>query len=167
MVGVCSAQEPAFNSPVKLLDHLVGRWVLHGTIAGKETTHDVTAQWVLKREYIRLHEVSRARDAKGDPAYEAIVFVSWDAKAEDYSCMWLDSTAGGGLSAEGIAHGKESGDSIPFLFTISPSESIHTTFAYDRKTNGWTWRIDDDSNGKTERFADVKLSRQSNPLRDY
>lgn len=159
VVGACLAQEPAKNSPLELLDHLAGQWVLEGTIAGKQTTHDVQAEWVLKREYLRLHEVSREKDAKGDPAYEAIVFVSWDPETQEYACLWLDSTAGGGLSAQGIARGKKSGNSIPFLFTISPSDSIHNTFVYDRGTDTWKWLIDNDSNGKTEHFADVKLLR--------
>jgi hypothetical protein len=159
IVGVCYAQEPAVNSPLELLDHLAGQWVLHGTIDGKQTTHDVQAEWVLKREYLRLHEVSREKDAKGDPAYEAIVFISWEPKTREYICLWLDSTAGGGLSAQGLAHGKESRDSVPLLFTISPSSLLHTTFVYDRSADSWRWLIDDESNGKTERFADVKLSR--------
>ena len=159
VVGVCSAQQSGTSSPLELLDRLVGQWVLRGTIAGKQTTHDVLAEWVLKREYLRLHEVSREKDTKGDPAYEAIVFVGWDAQTQEYACLWLDSTAGSGLSAQGIAHGKRSGDSIPFLFTISASDLIHNTFAYDRLADTWKWLIDDESNGKTERFADVKLSR--------
>ncbi|HEY0703254.1 MAG TPA: hypothetical protein VGD60_10840 [Candidatus Acidoferrales bacterium] len=157
--GAGLAQEPAATSALELLDHLAGRWVLQGTIGGKPTTHDVQAEWVLKREYLRLHEVSREKDAKGDPAYEAIVLISWDQKTQQYTCMWLDSTAGGGLSAEGLAHGKKSGDSIPFLFTIPPADYIHTTFAYDPGTDTWKWLIDVESNGKTDHFADVKLSR--------
>ena len=157
--GGCLAQEPATNSPLELLDRLAGQWVLQGTIAGKRTTHEVQVEWVLKREYLRLHEISREKDTKGDPAYEAIVFVSWDPKTQEYICLWLDSTAGGGLSAQGFAHGKKSGDSIPFLFTISPSDSIHNTFVYDRGADSWKWLIDNDANGKTERFADVKLAR--------
>lgn len=157
LAGGAFAQEPAKNSPLELLDHLAGQWVLQGTIAGKQTTHDVQAEWVLKREYLRLREVSREKDAKDDPAYEAIVFVSWDPKTQEYICLWLDSTTGGGLSAQGIAHAKKSGDSIPFLFTISPSESIHNTFVYDRGADTWKWLIDDYANGKTEGFADVKL----------
>jgi hypothetical protein len=125
----------------------------------KQTTHDVQADWVLRREYMRIHEVSREKDAKGEPAYEAIVFISWDAKTQDYTCEWLDSTAGGGLSAQGLAHGKKSGDSIPLLFTLSPSQFIRTTFVYDRGADTWKWLIDNESNGKTDRFADVKLSK--------
>lgn len=159
LAAVSLAQQPATNAPLELLDHLAGQWVLQGTIAGKQTTHNVQADWVLKHEYLRLHEVSQEKDPKGDPAYEAIVFVSWDPKTQQYACLWLDSTAGGGLSAQGLAHGKKSGDSIPFLFTVSPSDSIQNTFAYDRATDTWKWPIDDESNGKSERFADVKLSR--------
>jgi hypothetical protein len=159
VVGACFAQGPATNPPLELLDHLAGQWVLQGTIAGKQTTHDVQAEWVLKREYLSLHEVSREKDAKGDPAYEAIVFVSWEPKAQEYICLWLDSTSGGGLSAQGLAHGRKSRDSISLLFTISLSDSIHTTFVYDPGADTWKWLIDDQSNGKTEHFADVKLSR--------
>jgi hypothetical protein len=157
--GACLAQESAANSALELLDHLTGQWVLQGTIGGKHTTHEVQAEWVLKREYLRLHESSREKDVKGDPVYEAIVFVSWDPKTGEYICLWLDSTAGGGLSARGLGHGKKSGDSIAFLFTITPSESIHNRFVYDRGAETWKWLIDDDANGKSERFADVTLVR--------
>jgi len=157
--GICRAQQPPMDSHLQWLDHLAGDWVLQGTIAGKQTTHEVKAEWVLNREYLRLHEVSREKDAKGGPSYEAIVFIGWDAKAQEYACLWLDSTGGGGLSAQGIGRGKRAGDSIPFIFTITPSESIHNTFVYDRSTDTWKWLIDDEANGKSERFADVKLSR--------
>ena len=147
------------SDPLKLLDHLVGKWVLKGTIGGKQTTHDVQARWVLRDEYLELHEVSREKDANGEPAYEAIVLVSWDAKVNRYACLWLDSTAGGALTSQTICRAMPSGNSIPFIFTISPSESIHTTFTYRNATDTWQWLIDDQANGKTERFADVALSR--------
>ena len=51
------AQEPPLHDA--LLDHMVGKWVLRGTIGGAETTHDIYAEWVLGHEYVRLHEVSR------------------------------------------------------------------------------------------------------------
>jgi hypothetical protein len=67
----CSAIcQPA---PVKdpLLERLVGAWVLRGTIAGKDTTHDIVAEWVLGRQYLRIHERSREKDGKGQAQYEA------------------------------------------------------------------------------------------------
>ena len=50
-----------------LFDRLVGRWELKGTIDGKQTVHDVDAEFVLNRGYVRLHEsfrVSRTRPAR-------------------------------------------------------------------------------------------------------
>jgi hypothetical protein len=150
------SQPPA---PLTLLDHLVGNWVLQGKIAGKQTTHDVQAQWILRQEYLQVHEISREKDSSGKPAYEAIVLISWDAKADQYSCLWLDSTAGGALSSPITCRAKPSGDSIPFIFIISSSESLHTTFTYRGSNDTWLWLIDDEINGKNETFADVELSR--------
>ena len=42
-----TAQQPGFQDP--LLDLLAGNWVMTGTIAGAETTHDIVAEWVLER----------------------------------------------------------------------------------------------------------------------
>ncbi len=114
---------------------------------------------MLRHEYVELHEISREKDAHGEPAYEAIVLVSWDPKANQYACLWLDSTAGGALTSQITCRAAPSGDSIPFIFTISPSESIHTTFTYRNATDTWQWLIDNEVKGKTDRFADVELSR--------
>jgi hypothetical protein len=47
--------------PDSLFDRLVGNWVLRGTIARQQTTHDVTFEWMLGRSYVQMHEVSRER----------------------------------------------------------------------------------------------------------
>ena len=83
------------------LDRLVGRWVLRGEIAGKQTIHDVTSEWVLGHQYLRLHEVSREKSAKGRPAYEAMVFIGWDHSTQEYACLWLDATATSSFSSDG------------------------------------------------------------------
>lgn len=158
--AVAAGAQSAASDPMQLLDRLTGEWVLTGTIGGKQTTHDVEARWVLKREYLEIHEVSREKDAKGEPAYEAIVLVSWDAKANEYACLWMDSTAGGALTSPVTCRAAPAGDAIPFLFTLSASERLHTTFAYRKASDTWTWTIDDEANGKTERFADVVLARK-------
>src|SRR4029078_4656636 len=107
-VVVCSFARPAAAETQlyadALLDRLIGPWVLRGQIAHKETTHDVVAEWVLGHEYVRLHEVAREKDSKGNAAYEAIVFIGSGRPSHDYACLWLDSTGGGGLVPEGIGH---------------------------------------------------------------
>jgi hypothetical protein len=158
----CALPSPAqklASDPVKLLDRLAGNWILQGTIAGKQTTHDVHAAWILRREYLQLHEVSREKNASGDPAYEAVILISWDPKANQYSCLWLDSTEGGALSSHVTCRAIPAADAIPFVFTISATDSIHTTFSYRGETDTWQWVIDNLADGKTSRFATLSLSR--------
>jgi hypothetical protein len=107
----------------------------------------------------QLHEISREKNASGGPAYEAMVYIGWDAKAQQYARLWLDSTSGDGLSSGVIARAKQAGDSIPFIFALSASDQIHTTFSYDKVADSWLWLIDDAVNGHTQRFADVRLNR--------
>jgi len=152
-----------------LLDRLAGRWTMTGMLAGKKATHDIDARWVLNREYVEFHEVSRDRRADGTPAFEAILMFQWSAKSSEFTCLFLDNTVGGGLSPEGIARGKQAGNSIPVVFAcrngqcppgLSEHESMHTTFDYDRSTDTWRLTIDDIADGKTSRFADMKLTRK-------
>jgi hypothetical protein len=153
-----AAQQPTPKDP--LLDRLTGSWILRGTIAGHETTHDIDSEWVLNHEYLRLHETSREKNAQGQPAYEAIVFIEWDESSNQYRCLWLDSTGGGGLSAP-IAQGKRGDDEIAFMFRDKEKDSdVHTTFAYSKVTDSWKWLIDNEDGGKLTPFARVKLTRK-------
>src|SRR5205807_106717 len=72
-----------------LLGKLTGHWVLRGTIGKKTITHDVNAKWVLNEEYVEIHELSREKNKKGKPQYEAIVLVGWDPKKQEYASLWL------------------------------------------------------------------------------
>jgi len=156
---------PAIGQPAPvndpLLERLAGTWVLRGTIAGKDTTHDIVSEWVLGHQYLRIHELSREKNDKGQAQYEAIVLIGWDAAAAEYQCLWLDSTGGGGLSAQAIARGKRSGDAIPFLFREPDgSVSFNNTFSYDKGSDSWTWHMDNVRDGKPVPFGRVRLTRQ-------
>jgi hypothetical protein len=140
-----------------LLDHMVGRWVLQGTIAGGPTTHDIDAGWVLANGYVRFHEVSREKDAQGGPKYEAIVLIGYDRAKSHYVCFWFDVT--GVASPDTGAVAQREGDTLPFVFK-DPSGDFHTTFAYDAKNDTWTWRMDGEEKGKLQPFARVTLSRR-------
>ena len=151
-----TAQEPVHDP---LLEHMVGSWVLQGTIDGQSTTHDVTVDWVLAHQYLQLHEVSREKDAAGQPAYEAMVLIGWDKAQDRYACLWLDSTGGGGLAAHAIGHAKPAPNELPFLFDIAGS-AFHTTFAYDADTDTWRWIMDGEENGQLRPFARVTLTKR-------
>ena len=142
-----------------LFDRLVGHWVLQGTIAHQQTTHDVTFDWMLGREYVQMHEVSRERASDGRPAYEAVVLFGRDPHSGEYACLWLDNTGASAFDPEGIGHGSVVGDSIPFLFKYTPTDWFHTTFLYDRTTDSWQWHMDNDSSGVRRPFARVTLTR--------
>ena len=144
-----------------LSDRLVGKWVLQGTIGGKETTHDVDADWVLNDGYVRLHEVSREKGPNGLPAYEAIMFISWDERSREYSFLILDSTSNVGLTNGVIGRAKPDTDKIPFLLKIKTNETFHTTFLYDKNSDSWQWVMDDETDGKMRPFARVTLTRKS------
>jgi hypothetical protein len=159
----CAAQNPSIDAPTELLNYLAGRWVMSGTIGGKRTMHDVNAEWVLKREYLRFHEVSRENDAGGGPAYEAIVFLSWEANKGEYSCLWMDNSEGGALSSGVIARARPAARAIPLVFTKAGKELLHTTFRYDPSADTWQLTIDDVTNGKNDRFADLRLTRNKLP----
>lgn len=152
---VASAQTP--RPLVDVLERLVGRWVLEGTIAGKTTTHDVVASWVLNGQYVQLHEVSRERDAQGRPAYEALVYLTWEPSRGEYSCLWLDSTSNVGLSNGVLGRAKPSGDEIRLLFRFADGSTFHTTFAYDRKADTWQWKMEGEEKGQLVPFARVML----------
>src|SRR5256886_10744039 len=83
---LASARLPAQALPPdSLFDRLIGHWVLRGTIARHSTTHDVSFDWMLGREYVQMHEVSRERAADGTPAYEAVVLFGRDPRSGERS----------------------------------------------------------------------------------
>ena len=146
--------------PDSLLPRLVGHWVLRGTIARQQTVHDVTFEWLLGREYVQMHEVSRERAPNGTAAYEAVVLFGRDPKTGEYACVWMDNTAAAAFPPEGTGRGFVAGDSIPFLFRYTATTSFHTTFVYDRAKDSWQWHMDNDSSGVRRPFARVTLTRR-------
>src|SRR5271154_7432211 len=95
------AQQPPVKSP--LLDHLAGKWVLQGTIAGRATTHDVDAEWVLDHHYLCIREVSREKNSKGQPQYEATIYIAWNEPTKQFAAVWLDDYGGFLASGGGVA----------------------------------------------------------------
>ena len=146
--------------PDSLFDRLIGRWVLQGSMARQQVTHDVTFEWMLGREYVQMHEVSRERAPNGTPAYEAVVLFGRDPLTGEYACLWMDNTGSSAFDPVGTGHGSVAGDSIPFLFHYSPTTGFHNTFLYDGRTDSWQWHLDNDSAGVRRPFARVKLTRR-------
>lgn len=142
-----------------VFSRLAGRWVLRGTIAKHQTTHDITFDWVLGREYLQMREVSRERAADGKPAYEAVVLFGHNPRTGNYASIWMDNTAAMDFPPEGRGEGHVSGDSLTFVFGGSPAEGFRTTFLYHPGSDSWEWHMDNDSLGVLRPFARVTLTR--------
>lgn len=156
VVSAASAQRPPVES--LLLDHLAGDWDLQGTIAGKQTTHDVTAEWVANHQYLRLHEVSREKAADGNPQYNAFIHIGWNEKDKTYSIIWLDNFWGIEPESIGAAVPKE--NELPFVWKNEKGTlSFSNDFLYDPKTDSWLWTMNNIVNGTKKPFGTVKLTR--------
>jgi hypothetical protein len=150
------AQQPPVNST--LLDHFAGKWMLQGTVGKQPTTHDLDAKWVLQHQYLRFREVSRQKNDKGEPQYEATVFIGWNEKTKQYACVWLDVYGGLATESIGVATPKE--NELAFVFTDERGETTFTnTFIYDPKTNTWEDRLDNIVKGEAKPFARFKLTK--------
>jgi hypothetical protein len=152
--SVAAAQQPPVKSP--LLDHLAGKWVLQGTIAGQAATHDVDAEWVLDHHYLRIHVVSREKNTKGQPGYEATIFIAWNEPTKQYAAIWLDVYGGMSTESIGVADPKE--NEFPFIFKDDKGTvSFSNDFVYDAKADTWEWRMDNVVNGVAKTFGRVTL----------
>lgn len=166
-LGCASRQSPwaelqldttrGFQDP--LLDRFVGSWVLEGTMAGGEVVHDITAEWVTGHQYLRFVELSREREDDGARAYEAIVFIGWDAEHERYACLWLDSTGGSGLVNGIIGYAPPAADRLAFRFEADDF-NFRTTFIYDQQRDAWDWRMDAVEGEELRPFARVTMTRR-------
>lgn len=59
-------------------------------------------------------------------------------------------------------HHQQQGDHIPIVIKNADGTAIHTTFAYDRAKDRWTWAIDNvDKSGKASPFARLTLTRKN------
>jgi hypothetical protein len=155
-----AAQKSATPKLDSVLEKLEGEWVMTGTVGGEEVIHDVYVDRILKRQYVRIHELSREKDADGEPAYEAWIHIVWDQENAEYVVMWLDNTATTNFAPEGVGHGKPVGDRIPFVWKSADGSGIHNTFKYDRTSETWTWEIDNvDKSDKASSFARLTLKR--------
>ncbi|MEO1616724.1 MAG: hypothetical protein AAFV88_12780 [Planctomycetota bacterium] len=161
--GTANAQNDAAAKPKSLMDKMTGHWVMTGTIAGEQVTHDVNVDWILGRRYIRIHEASREKTKTGELEYEAWIHIAWDEENAEFVLMWLDNTGTTNFAAEGVGHGKPNGEAIPFIWKFADGSGIHNTFSYDRENDSWSWSIDnvDEAQGHSK-FARLVLKRRDN-----
>jgi hypothetical protein len=150
------AQQPTFHDP--LLDHLVGRWVLTGTIDGKKTMHDVSAEWVLNHQYLEFQETSREKSKGGTPFYQSAVYIGWDEPTKVYVCAFLDTY--GGFYSAANCHAPRAADRIALVFQDRGDPGkFYNILSYDRANDRWTMNMDQETAGRLMPFARTRLTR--------
>ena len=155
-VSLGIAQRPPVSSP--LLDRLVGTWILQGTIAGKQTTHDITSEWVANHHYLRMHEVSREKSADGSPQYDAFIHIGWDEEKKIYPIIFLDNFWGIEPTSIGAAEPKE--NELLFVWKDEKGAVGFTNdFVYDQKADSWQWIMDNVVSGTHKPFGRAILTR--------
>lgn len=149
------AQEPTAPPPVPLLERLIGRWTMTGTVRGEPATYRLDAAWVLQRRFVQLHMV----DVRNTPPqYEARVFIGADTVPGRLLGHWLDSF--GAAYSVPPATGVATGDSLTLDFPY-PHGAFHDTFVYHAATDTWTIRLDAaDGSGGWKRFAEYRARRR-------
>lgn len=156
LAATAFAQNPPIDSP--LLDHLTGKWVVEASLGTRSSTHVIEGEWIIQHHYLRLHETSREKDAKGNPQYEAMVFLTSGPQKDQIACVWLDVFGGADRSSVGIADPKE--NDIPFVFKDDSGAIVFTNeFTYDPKADAWQWTMNNVDHGKATPFGIWKLRR--------
>jgi len=136
-----------------LLDRLVGKWLVHRKIRGKEVRDTLEADWVLNHQFLRLH----MKDVQTPPEYEALVFLGYDNASERYVAHWIDVF--GGRFSETLGYGRRENDSVRFVFEY-PDGPFHNTFRWDPKASSWTFLLESKNpSGQWVPFAEDRLQR--------
>jgi hypothetical protein len=139
-----------------LANHMTGTWELDGKVQGRDAHHDVTAEWVLNHQFLRMHEKTIAGAPASEKAYEAIWLMGYDQTSERYVLHLLDVF--GGRFSETLGYGIRAGNELRFIFEY-PDGPFHTTFHWSPETGSWQWLLEQkDKEGKWTTFADLRLT---------
>jgi hypothetical protein len=148
------AQTSRVTSMDALLDHLVGRWRMTGSVRGQPATYTLDGARVLQGRFVELH----MEDVNQPPAYEARVFIGVDSGGSQYIAHWLDKFG----AAYSIPHatGHARGDTLVLTFSY-PTGPFRDTFVYHRPTDSWHFRLEAaDSTRAWRLFAEYHVRRR-------
>ena len=97
-------------------------------------------------------------NAKGEPQYQATIYIGWNEPTKTYACVWLDVFGGLATESIGVASPKE--NALLFVFKDEKGDvTFKNEFVYYAKAGTWEWRMDNVDNGTAKPFGRVKLKR--------
>ena len=157
LVLLVAGRAAAQSTPIgadSLLDRMIGTWTMVGTVRGKPARYSVTGVRVLQRKYVEVHMTDLAVNP---PGYEARVIIGQAAKPGTYIAHWMDNL--GAEFSVPPATGTQRGDTL-FLDFPYPTGAFHDTFAYNRQSDRWTFRLEAATGtGQWTLFAEYEVAR--------
>lgn len=142
-----------------LLDGLVGRWDLEGTMGSVPLRHCVEARWALDGRFLEILTWDRDRSTAGRRPYDSRALIGWNRERRAWVNILLDSFGVPG-SGNFLGYGAAEADSIAFRFDY-PDGPFFTTY---HRQPGAAWRIQLDAGragGGRLPFATKLLTRAS------
>jgi hypothetical protein len=146
----CAAKE--VTEEEVLLDALLGRWRMVGTVHGDAVTYDMTAERVLGGRWVRLH----MKDVKRPPGYEANVYLAWDFKAQRVVAHWIDTF--GAAPSTTLGYGNARGQVLELRFDY-PDGAFRDRFTWEPAKKRWRFLIESAKAGGYETFGDYVVTK--------
>jgi hypothetical protein len=141
-----------------LVKNLAGSWKLEGKVVGNDAHHDVQADWVLNRQFLRIQEKTTASAPPAERRYDSIWYLGYDPISERYVLHLMDTF--GARFSETLGYGARDGNQIKFVFEY-PDGPFHNTWRWNAEEKSWEWLMEQkNKDGKWVLFADLKLTQR-------
>jgi hypothetical protein len=150
-------QAPA-DWPDGFLNNLAGSWKLEGKVGNSDAHHDIQADWVLNRQFLRIEEKTSANAPASERRYDSIWYLGYDSTSERYVLHLMDTY--GGRFSETLGYGVRDKNEIRFVFEY-PDGPFHNTYRWNAADKSWEWLMEQkNKEGKWVAFANLKLTRK-------
>lgn len=117
-----------------LLDRLVGKWKVTGTVHGSPSTQTLDAEWVLNHQFLRIHQKSAESVAGTNVPYEGVFFIGYDDESNRYIAHLMNVF--GGRDSETLGYGQRNVNEIKLVFT-SLDATVASSFTWKPKSGVW------------------------------
>jgi hypothetical protein len=147
---------PGFSQSTSgdLLNHLEGKWIMSGSVMGKQVLYIAEGNWVLQNKWLCLH----MKDTLMPAEYEADVYMGIDSAKNEYVGHWLDSFGGAGARVTGI--GPVSSGKIEIVYPYAEGK-FRNLFIFNSLANKWDFVIEsEEKDGSWTNFANFSINAQ-------
>src|SRR5215469_4604352 len=128
-----------------LIGHLAGSWKLEGDVVGNAAHHDVQADWVFNRQFLRIQEKTSAGAPASERSYDAVWYLGYDSVSDRYVLHLMDTY--GARFSETLGYGTREGNQIKFVFEY-PDGPFHNTYIWNPADRTWQWLMEQKKAGK-------------------